>query len=76
MAICPSRRRCGLLLRRQGPRQDVDDLFDDTRDFVRKSPGVAIGIAAVAGFALMRVIKTGLDDVGRAAAARSAGARA
>ena len=31
--------------------------------FVRKSPGIAIGIAAVAGFALMRVIKTGLDDV-------------
>ena len=41
----------------------VDDLIDDTREFVRKSPGFAIGIAAVAGFALMRVIKTGLDDV-------------
>jgi len=47
--------------------KSVDDLIDDTRDFVRKSPAVAIGIAAVAGFALMRVIKTGLDDVrGRA----------
>ena len=43
--------------------KSVDDLIDDTRDFVRKSPGIAIGIAAVAGFALMRVIKTGLDDV-------------
>jgi ElaB/YqjD/DUF883 family membrane-anchored ribosome-binding protein len=42
--------------------KSVDDLLDDTRDFVRKSPAVAIGIAAVAGFALMRVIKTGLDD--------------
>jgi ElaB/YqjD/DUF883 family membrane-anchored ribosome-binding protein len=42
----------------------VDDLVDDTRDFVRKSPGIALGIAAVAGFALMRVIRTGLDDVG------------
>ncbi len=41
----------------------VDDIVDDTRAFVRKSPGIAIGIAAVAGFALMRVIKTGLDDV-------------
>jgi len=40
----------------------VDDLIDDTRDFVRKSPGIAIGIAAVAGFMLVRLIKTGLDD--------------
>jgi ElaB/YqjD/DUF883 family membrane-anchored ribosome-binding protein len=42
--------------------RSVDDIFDDTRDFVRKSPVIAIGIAAVAGFALIRVIKTGLDD--------------
>ena len=41
----------------------VDDIVDDTRQFIRKSPVIAIGIAAVAGFALMRVIKTGLDDV-------------
>ena len=48
----------------------IDDLIDDTRDFVRKSPGIAIGIAAVAGFMLVRLIKTGLDDVsgGREAA--------
>ncbi len=48
----------------------VDDLIDDTRDFVRKSPGIAIGIAAVAGFMLVRLIKTGLDDAsgGREAA--------
>ena len=39
-------------------------LIDDTRDFVRKSPAIAIGIAAVAGFALVRLLKTGLDDVG------------
>jgi len=44
--------------------KSVDDIVDDTREFVRKSPGIAIGIAAVAGFALMRVIKTGLDEVG------------
>ena len=50
--------------------KSVDDLIDDTRDFVRKSPGIAIGIAAVAGFMLVRMIKTGLDDVsgGREAA--------
>jgi ElaB/YqjD/DUF883 family membrane-anchored ribosome-binding protein len=42
----------------------VDDLIDDTRDFVRKSPAIAIGIAAIAGFALVRLLKTGLEDVG------------
>jgi len=46
--------------------KSVDDIVDDTRGFIRKSPGIAIGIAAVAGFALMRVIKTGLDEVGGA----------
>ena len=44
--------------------KSVDDILDDTRDFVRKSPAIAIGLAAVAGFALIRVIKTGLDDAG------------
>lgn len=54
----------------------VDDLVDDTREFVRKSPGIALGIAAIAGFALIRVIKTGLDEVGarRAGSDDSAGA--
>jgi hypothetical protein len=42
----------------------IDDLLDDTRDFVRKSPAIAIGIAAIAGFALIRLLKTGLDDAG------------
>ncbi|HMG48433.1 MAG TPA: hypothetical protein VK614_13360 [Allosphingosinicella sp.] len=42
--------------------KSVDDIIDDTRDFVRKSPAIAIGIAAVAGFALIRVIKTGFDE--------------
>ena len=40
----------------------VDDIVDDTRDFVRKSPVVAVGVAAVVGFALIRLVKTGLDD--------------
>jgi ElaB/YqjD/DUF883 family membrane-anchored ribosome-binding protein len=42
--------------------KSVDDIYDDTRDFVRKSPVIAIGIAAVAGFALFRLIRTGIDD--------------
>lgn len=43
--------------------KSVDDFVDDAREFVRKSPVVAIGIAAVAGFALVRVLRTGFDDV-------------
>jgi hypothetical protein len=44
--------------------KSIDDLMGDTRDIVRKSPGVAIAAAAVAGFALMRVIRTGIDASG------------
>lgn len=44
--------------------KSVDELVDDTRDFVRKSPTVAIAAAAVVGFAVMRVLRTGLEDVG------------
>ena len=41
--------------------KDADELIDDTRDFVRKSPGVALAGAAVIGFALVRLVKSGLD---------------
>ena len=41
--------------------KDADELIDDTRTFVRKSPGVALAGAAVIGFALARLIKAGLD---------------
>ncbi|WP_448657493.1 hypothetical protein ACPVPU_08475 [Sphingomonas sp. CJ99] len=44
-------------------RKDVDELMDDMRDFVRKSPAVAIGAAAAIGFVLARVIKAGVDSV-------------
>ena len=40
----------------------VDDIIDDTRDIVRRSPAVAIAAAAVVGFALIRVVRTGLDE--------------
>ena len=40
--------------------KDPDELIDDTREFVRKSPGVALAGAAVVGFALARLIKNGL----------------
>lgn len=41
--------------------KDADELIEDTRDFVRKSPGVALAGAAIIGFALARLIKSGLD---------------
>ncbi len=41
--------------------KDVDQLIGEARDFVRKSPAVAIGAAAVVGFVLMRLAK-GSDD--------------
>lgn len=41
-------------------RKDPDELIEDTRKFVRRSPGVAIAGAAIVGFALARLIKTGL----------------
>lgn len=42
--------------------KEVDELYDNVRSAVRKSPGVAIGIAAVVGFTLVRLVKAGLDE--------------
>ena len=42
--------------------KDADELIDDTRNFVRKSPGVALAGAAVIGFALVRLVKSGLGQ--------------
>lgn len=39
--------------------KDVDQLVTDARDFVRKSPAVAIGAAALVGFVLMRLARGG-----------------
>jgi ElaB/YqjD/DUF883 family membrane-anchored ribosome-binding protein len=44
--------------------KSVDDLLDDTRDIVRRSPAVAVAAAAVVGFALMRVVRTGMEQAG------------
>lgn len=43
-------------------KKDPDELIDDTREFVRKSPGMALAGAAIIGFALARLVKTGLDS--------------
>ncbi|MCY7397461.1 MAG: hypothetical protein LH466_01300 [Sphingomonas bacterium] len=42
--------------------KDADELIEDTRGFVRKSPGIALAGAAVIGFALVRLVKSGLDQ--------------
>ena len=40
--------------------KDPDELIEDTRNFVRNSPGIALAGAAVVGFVLARVLKSGL----------------
>ena len=37
--------------------QDLDELVEATREFVKKSPAVAIGSAAVVGFMLARLLR-------------------
>ena len=37
--------------------KDIGELGEDAKEFVRKSPGLAIGIAAVAGFLVSRLFK-------------------
>jgi len=48
--------------------KDPDELIDDTRNFVRNSPGIALAGAAVVGFVVARLLKSGLaadrDDEG------------
>ena len=45
--------------------KDLDELIEDARGFVQKSPAIAIGTAAALGFVLVRLIKSGLDSDGR-----------
>ena len=40
--------------------KDPDELIEDTRDFVRNSPGIALAGAAVVGFVVARLFKTGI----------------
>lgn len=42
--------------------KDVGELGQDAKEFVRKSPGLAIGIAAVAGFMLARAFRSKPDE--------------
>jgi hypothetical protein len=40
--------------------KDPEELIDDTREFIRRSPAVALAGAAIVGFAVARLIKSGL----------------
>jgi hypothetical protein len=56
--------------------KDPDELVDDARDLVRKSPGVALAGAAIIGFGLVRLLKAGMpddEDAERRAARRRSG---
>ncbi len=41
--------------------KEIDELMASTRDFVKKSPAVAIGGAAIVGFILARMLRGGKD---------------
>ena len=54
--------------------KDPEELIDDTREFIRRSPAVALAGAAIVGFAVARLIKSGLssgDDEDRGSRRRS-----
>ena len=53
--------------------KDVDDLVADVQGFVRKSPAVAIGIAAAVGFVVARLVKAGIDGAETKAADNKTG---
>ena len=42
--------------------RSVDDLIEDARSFVTRSPAIAIGIAAVVGFAIARVARSSIAE--------------
>lgn len=41
--------------------QDLDQLLDQGRELVRKSPAIAVGAAAAVGFVLARLVQSGID---------------
>lgn len=41
--------------------REIDDILGNVTDFVKKSPGIAIGTAAALGFVVARVLQSGID---------------
>ena len=54
--------------------RDVDQLYEDVAGFVRRSPAVAVGIAAALGFVAVRLVKAGLPEQQSESAEESSGA--
>lgn len=42
--------------------KDVDDLFNDARALIQKSPAIAVGAAAAIGFVVARLARAGLPE--------------
>ena len=42
--------------------KNIDELADDVRGYVRKSPAAAVGVTAALGFALARLVHSGIDQ--------------
>jgi hypothetical protein len=42
--------------------KDPEELVDDARELVRKSPAVALTGAAILGFGLVRLLKAGIEE--------------
>jgi ElaB/YqjD/DUF883 family membrane-anchored ribosome-binding protein len=43
-------------------KKEADEVIGDTREFIRKSPAVALAGAAIIGFAIARLVKSGLSS--------------
>jgi ElaB/YqjD/DUF883 family membrane-anchored ribosome-binding protein len=56
--------------------KSLEDLIEGTRSIVRKSPAVTVGTAALLGFVLVRLVKSGLEggtEVGNGSTASRSG---
>ena len=42
--------------------KNPDELIEDTRNFIRNSPGLAVAGAAIVGFVVARLVKSGLSN--------------
>jgi ElaB/YqjD/DUF883 family membrane-anchored ribosome-binding protein len=56
--------------------KSLEDLLEGTRSIVRKSPAVTVGTAALLGFVLVRLVKSGLEaDTGNRGGGNRSGAK-
>jgi ElaB/YqjD/DUF883 family membrane-anchored ribosome-binding protein len=55
--------------------REVEELYEDARDFVRTSPILTVGAAAAIGFALIRLVRAGMPSEEEAPAPRGRGSR-